>query len=247
MDWSQTLGTPTRPVDNTPKTFEMTAWHTLTDPERMAAIERIARHSAENDPAIAQAAVSIFRAYNVPPRQYRQQIEALLHWIQRAVYYVNERDEKLQDPAYTLRHLQGDCDDMAILLYALAHSVRLPARIVISGTDPRGKIVRFKLGDTYPRNVRWSHIYLELGDHPYGQHTWHYAEPTLHVPLGWDVAGANGQLPEFGDTRPHRYYQEGGVLNLNWTELAIGIGISVATGLIVQSVLEAVRNSRKVA
>jgi hypothetical protein len=99
----------------------------------------------------------------------------------------------------------SNCDDMAILVYALARSIRLPARLVISGIDKRGKKVRYVQGDKhYPPGVSWAHIYLQLGDRPYGQPVWYFAEPTLQVPLGWDVVDNDASvLPEmrgtFGD------------------------------------------------
>ena len=93
----------------------------------------------------------------------------------------------------------SNCDDMAILLYALARSVRLPAQFVISGVDKQGRKRRYhQIDKHFPPNVRWGHIYIAIGDQPYGEPTWWYAEPTLkNVPLGWDVVGANSNaLPE---------------------------------------------------
>jgi hypothetical protein len=92
----------------------------------------------------------------------------------------------------------SNCDDLAILVYSLARSIRLPARLVISGMDKAGRKVRYVQGDRhYPRNVEWAHIYLQLGDRPYGEPVWYYAEPTLKVPLGWDVVANDASaLPE---------------------------------------------------
>lgn len=92
----------------------------------------------------------------------------------------------------------SNCDDMAILVYSLARSIRLPARLVISGVDKKGKKVRYIQGDKhYPKGVNWAHIYLQVGDRPYGQPVWYFAEPTLQVPLGWDVVDNDASmLPE---------------------------------------------------
>jgi hypothetical protein len=92
----------------------------------------------------------------------------------------------------------SNCDDLAILVYALARSIRLPARLVISGLDRSGKKVRYIQGDrNFPSNVEWAHIYLQIGDRPYGEPVWYFAEPTLRVPLGWDVVDNDAtELPE---------------------------------------------------
>jgi 8-oxo-dGTP pyrophosphatase MutT (NUDIX family) len=92
----------------------------------------------------------------------------------------------------------SNCDDLAILVYALARSIRLPAKLVISGTTKNGKKVRYHHGDrNFDGRVDWSHIYLMIGDRPYGEPQWAYAEPTLNVPLGWDVVSHVGNvLPE---------------------------------------------------
>ena len=86
----------------------------------------------------------------------------------------------------------------AILVYSLVRSIRLPARLVISGLDRGGKKVRYIQGQrNFPSGVEWAHIYLQIGDRPYGEPVWYYAEPTLRVPLGWDVVDNDASsLPE---------------------------------------------------
>lgn len=198
MEWSGTLGTPVKPVaiDN-PKVFDLPAFDGYQDPKKMDVISKIAEN-AGRDPRMATVAVNILREAKAKPRDYKAQAAALLAWVQKNVYYVNEPDERLQDPFYTLKVMYGDCDDLAILVYSLARSIRLPARLVISGMDKAGRKVRYVQGDrNYPRNVEWAHIYLQLGDRPYGEPVWYYAEPTLQVPLGWDVVNNDASsLPE---------------------------------------------------
>jgi len=240
-------------VDNpasSPKVYQLEGWRTMTDPERVALIARIGEQAGV-DPRLATLAVDIFRAADVQPRDYRGQAAALLAWVQKNIYYVNEPDERLQDPDYTLKVRYGDCDDMAILLYALARSVRLPVRPVISGRDGRGKLHRYHHGDkSIQKGVGWAHIYLQICLDPYGNGPWVYAEPTLDVPLGWDVVGANGRLPELGDAgvalasaaaeptvRPHRFWHPTAPLNLNWWELGFTIGLGVATATVTQTIM----------
>jgi len=201
MNWSGVLGTPVKPLESgTPKVMDLPAFDGYADPKKLDVISRIAEQ-AGRDPQLATVAVNIFREYKVAPRDYRGQAAALLRWVQKNIYYVNEPDERLQDPFYTLKVKYGDCDDLAILVYALARSVRLPARLVISGTTKNGRKVRYHHGDrNFDRRVDWSHIYLMIGDRPYGEPRWSYAEPTLNVPLGWDVVSHNGNvLPEMSN------------------------------------------------
>lgn len=202
MDWSGTLGTSVQKVDmGDPKVYDLPAFDGYQDPKKMDVISKIAENAAR-DPRMATVAVNILREAGVRPRDYKGQAEAILKWVQnpKNIYYVNEPDERLQDPFYTLRVRLGDCDDVAILVYALARSIRLPARLVISGVDRMKRKRRYIQGEPhFPRDVQWSHIYLQIGDRPYGTPTWYYAEPTLRVPLGWDVVDGDASLmPEMG-------------------------------------------------
>ncbi len=256
MDWSGTLGTSVQKVDiGDPKVYDMPAFDHYQDPKKMDVISKIAENAAR-DPRMATVAVNILRAANVRPRDYKGQAAAILKWVQTPtnIYYVNEPDERLQDPFYTLRVKLGDCDDLAILVYALARSIRLPARLVISGVDRQGKKRRYIQGDpNYPRDVQWSHIYLQIGDRPYGTPKWYFAEPTLQVPLGWDVVSNDASaLPEmrgeFAGTSTSVGSAAGGAaaasggggghldpeqfLGLNWKQVgaSVLIGTSVAIG-----------------
>lgn len=158
---------------------------------------RLFAEDTSRDPAIAKKALEILRLAGAKARDTRAQWAALLKWVQRNIYYVNEPNERLQSPQYTLTERHGDCDDMAILLFALGHSIRLPVRYVISGKAANGARVRWIEGiGPVPQGVNWAHIYLQVGGPPFRPTWWAFAEPTLNVPLGWDVISANGKLPE---------------------------------------------------
>jgi hypothetical protein len=208
VNWSGTLHAPThRLALDQPKVHHIPRWNTYGDPKRIDVIARIAE-SRGHDPRIATLAVSILRGEpavwgqqlpEVPPKQYMDQAARLLLWVQEKVYYVNEPGERLQDPLYTLRVMYGDCDDLAILYYALCRSIRLPVKLVIVGQDKQGRKHRYHQGDKhYPRGVDWAHIYNAVGDRPFGDATFRYAEPTVRgAPLGWDVVNAvNYNIPE---------------------------------------------------
>lgn len=204
MDWSGTLGTPVRPLESgVPKVMDLPYFDGYRDPKKLDVISKIAEN-ASRDPQLATVAVNIIRQAGVAPRDYVGQLRALLRWVQnpKNVYYINEIDERLQDPFYTLKVGYGDCDDLAILLYSLARSARFPVRLVISGLTRGGRKVRHHQGERrFDPTVEWNHIYLQIGDRPYGEPVWYYAEPTLSVPLGWDVVAHSGDvLPEMSSS-----------------------------------------------
>jgi hypothetical protein len=219
MDWGSYLGTPVQRIfTDAPKVYDMPEFDGYGDPRKLEVISKIAEN-AGRDPKMATLAVSIFRSKGVQPRDYKGQAAALLKWVQENIYYVNEPDERLQEPNYTLKVKYGDCDDLVILLYALCRSVRLPCKLVISGTDSSGKRHRYHQGDgSITPGVKWSHIYMMVGDRPYGTPKWKYAEPTLKVPLGWDVVSSSGTfLPELS------YGEAGSFFSFNsLATLAIG-------------------------
>ena len=181
------------------RVWRVRSWQKWNEEQRVAFMRAFAVEKA-SDPAIAVAATRILRAAGIKARDHEGQWRALLRWTQTRIMYVNERDERLASPQFTLAHRMGDCDDMAILLFALGDSLRLPVRFVISGKDSAGKRHRWIEGIGHPDpNVQYVHIYLAVGWPPFGDHpVWLFAEPTMRVPLGWDVVSARNAntLPE---------------------------------------------------
>jgi len=164
----------------------------------MDIITRIAQMRGR-DPRIATLAVKILKNAGVEPRDYVGQAKALLNYVQNDLYYINEPGERLSDPLRTLDVGYGDCDDLVIVLGALLESIRIPWRVVISGTDKRGKKVRYHYGDKFPGGEKkgyiWSHIYMTIGDRPFSPQKWHYAETTVRgAPLGWDVVDGDASI-----------------------------------------------------
>jgi len=180
------------------RVYEVPAWQSWSQTRRLAFMREFAEDKAR-DPHIAQFAAGILRANGVDGRDLRKGWAILLRWVQENVTYVNEPNERLQSPQFSLQARIGDCDDLAILLLALGHSLRWPARWVLSGREKRsGRKVRWIEGSSEPATgVDWAHIYLAVGGPPFRPTWWTYAEPTLKVPLGWDVVAASGNaLPE---------------------------------------------------
>ena len=188
---------------SSPKTWKIDDWSTMNQAQRMAFLRQVSSHAGQ-DPRIATLCVQIFRAGRVKPRDYKAQARALLSWVQKNIYYVNEPNERLQDPMYTLGVGYGDCDDMALLLGAMCESVKLEYRYVLAGKMPNGKIDRWIEG-TPMKDGQWSHIYLIIGYPPFQPQKWVYAEPTLaSAKLGWDIvqakSGSASMLPELAST-----------------------------------------------
>lgn len=184
-----------------PKTYAITGWGRMNDAERLKVIRSVALRRGR-DPRIATLVVEIFKKAGVGPREYDRQADVLLKWVQnpKNCYYVNEPGERLQDPLYTLKVGYGDCDDMTLLLCCLFESIKLEWKLVISGRHKITKQkIRFVEGQRLPPNVAWSHIYCMVGTPPFNPKRWYYCEPTLQVPMGWDVvSGDASALPELG-------------------------------------------------
>lgn len=89
--------------------------------------------AARTDPRIIQAAHSI--VYLTPERDEVAEACALYEWVRDHVRYVRDVHglETLTTPVKVLQRLTGDCDDQTMLLCALAESVGIPTRLVMSG------------------------------------------------------------------------------------------------------------------
>ena len=195
----------------TGRQFIITEWERWSMNKRLAFLHELTDDWCR-DPALAALTVKILRNSGAIVRDYRAQWAALLAWVQDPAnfYYVNEPNERIQSPQHSINTGTGDCDDAAILLAALGASIRLPFRFVISGINQRGEKVRWIEGvGPVPPGVQWSHIYVCVGWPPFNPAAWEFAEPTLSVPLGWDVVSApkdgNGRvrLPEM-EAKPSR-------------------------------------------
>ena len=74
----------------------------MNQQERMNFLRSVSLHSGQ-DPRIATLAVNIFKSQKIKPRNYKAQANALFSWVKKNIYYVNEPNERLQDPIYTLQ------------------------------------------------------------------------------------------------------------------------------------------------
>lgn len=75
-----------------------------------------------------------------PAKDYVCEATALQQYVQRTIRYTRDINdvEQIQFPEQTLSMGTGDCDDMSILLAALAESVGFPSRFAAIGLSGQG-------------------------------------------------------------------------------------------------------------
>jgi len=171
--------------------YHVAAWNRWDDRRRVAFLRTMAERYG-NDPALRWFTVQrILQPAGVAPMDYEGQARALLIWVQTQIYYANEPGEQIQSPWRTIAEGTGDCDDMALVLAALAHSIGLGFKFAIAGTDKQGRPVRWIDGERW-KPAEYSHIYLQLGWPALNPQVWASAEPTLRgTPLGFDVVASS--------------------------------------------------------
>lgn len=116
----------------------------------------------------------------LPPKNYWRELDAVQAWVRDAVRYTRDvfDVETLKTPLETLRSLQGDCDDKALLAGTLLQSIGFAVRYVAIG---------------YNAPDEFEHVYLEakMGD------AWVPVETTEPVNLGWTPEPPLARLVRF--------------------------------------------------
>lgn len=187
------------PLPNGARVFEVKNWKRYPDTQRLRELRAFAEQYG-HDPRVAEFVVNqVLIPAGVQQRDYPGEAAALLRWVQDHVYYVNEPGERIVSPWLTVQWGFGDCDCIAVLIGAMAHSIRLPWRFVLAGRDRQGRPVSWPepLGGSRrrpPRGWRFFHIFTALGWPKFQPTTWMAAEGTVKgAPLGYDPA-RNGPL-----------------------------------------------------
>jgi len=169
--------------------YHVAGWNRLNDYERVRRLTDMGQKYG-NDPRMRFHTVNqVLKPAGVQPRDYKGQAAAILKYVQ-SMYYTNEPGEQIQSPWWTIKEGTGDCDDLAVLAYALAFSIRLPVRLALGGRDKRTRQpVRWLWGDPKPpKSHKFYHIYVQFGWPPFKPTTWASGEPTMrNAPLGYDV------------------------------------------------------------
>jgi len=124
------------------------------------------------DPRINELASSLVRGQ--PDRDDAAEAATLLEYVQNHVRYTEEGTETFRSAAYTAEKGFGDCDDAVVLYCALCESIGIPTRLSI--ISKRTGLLRHEP----------LHVYALVGLPHRNPTDWLPAEPTIHVPLGWD-------------------------------------------------------------
>lgn len=113
----------------------------------------------------------------VPAKDYAGEIRAIQTWVRNNIRYTRDpvTAEALKIPSALLESPQGDCDDQATLVAALAMTVGFPARFVAVGCGDAGV---------------FEHVFAEvkLGT------VWVSVETTEPVPIGWQPDGVTARM-----------------------------------------------------
>lgn len=118
-------------------------------------------------------------------KDYRSTLAAVHDYVAQHVQYVLDPHsmEQVAHPAYTLFHSGvGDCDDMAVVVVALAMALGFGGRFRTVSADPR-------------RPEEWSHVYALVGCRPpelRGKEWWMASDPTEPHGAGWEPGGVWG-------------------------------------------------------
>lgn len=111
-----------------------------------------------NDPEFVRFAVDLVR--HIPAYDEFGEVTALFSWVQDHIRYTKDpvTKEKLYPPKELLKIRAGDCDDISMLLGALAIALGYPARLATVAADPVAP-------------DEFSHVYTEV-EVPAGSGNW---------------------------------------------------------------------------
>lgn len=173
------------PSSSSPRFYALPAWAKTHNRGRVAFIRELCKDYGM-DPPMRWYTANMLNKAGVAPRDYPEMAKAILKHVQRNIYYTQEAGEQLQSPWRTFDARTGDCDDQTLAICAMAESVGLPWVLALGGTDRKGNLARWVDGTPY-REATYTHIYPILGWPSGKPHKWAAAEPTMQVPLGYDV------------------------------------------------------------
>lgn len=108
---------------------------------------------------------------HLPQKDYLSEIKAIQEYVRDSVRYVRDINgmETLASPAKTLKMMQGDCDDKALLAASLLEAIGHPTRFVAVGRVPN----------------EYEHVLIETKINGGASEKWLPVETTEPVPVGW--------------------------------------------------------------
>lgn len=232
-----------------PKTYHIRNWSSWSDAKKLKKLREISEEYGRDPEFRAWVIQNVCQG--TENRDFAGQARRILSWVQNNVRYFNEPNELIQSPQYTIRKGFGDCDDSAVLMGAMLHSIAIPWNFVLAGKGRNGAPVRWspREGTTKTWGKTFYHIYVEAGLGRPMQ--WVSMEPTIKgAPLGYDVvkdgisADKTGRavLPElsgaFGDTQLVQQSTATALLSkLSLGFIAIGIVQSVISTLVLEWIM----------
>lgn len=113
---------------------------------------------------------------NLPSKDFLSEVSAIHAFVRDSIRYVKDIRgvETLATPIQTLRMMQGDCDDKALLASALLEAIGHPTRFVAVGSSPD----------------EFDHVLIETRV----ANKWIPVETTEPVPVGWYPPGVTQRL-----------------------------------------------------
>jgi len=145
-------------------------WLSVADGREKTRLLEALVFQGATEPMVREVAQGLIRGTN--RNDHWERLARLHRFVRDSVDYHREPVEQFQSPSLTLER-GGDCDDLVLLLAALAWSLRYPWRIRAVGN---------------PRDPH--HYSLELGwpaaDEPHGNERtrWIHAEPSVAATFG---------------------------------------------------------------
>ncbi len=138
------------------------------------------------DFCVRQAAIRVYRAYGVPPKDKLGEVWALFDWVRKNIRYTRDifRVELLHSARRMLELRAGDCDDMTILLGAMLISTGHPVRLALVGFRPDKPHV-------------YTHIYPEV----FVRGRWIALDATVDRPMGSAPPALWKRVCEIGQER----------------------------------------------
>jgi len=112
---------PVPPDQWQPTLYHIADWHMRNDRRKLDWLKEFAGEHARNPEMRAWVIHEVLR--DVPSMDHKGQAAAILRWVQDNVKYINERDEQLQSPLYTLKVRFGDCLPEDTLLLTSEHKL----------------------------------------------------------------------------------------------------------------------------
>lgn len=169
------------------ETYHFAGWFKMNDQRKIKVLRELAEGYG-SDPQMRWHVAKLVESAGCAPRDFAAQAAAIHSFAQNGCYYTNEPGEQIQSPWRTLSVRTGDCDDLALLIASMSHSIGLPWKYALAGKMPNGKMVRWREGERWPYGADMFHIYVYIGWPPFEPKQWSAAEPTIRgIPFGYDV------------------------------------------------------------